>query len=201
MMPTATGGRQCSTVLSVLKTQELAMLNTILLIVALAVCAVLVYAATKPDAFRVERSIVIQAPADKVFPLLHDFHQWERWSPWEKIDPALQRSYSGASAGVGAIYGWQGNKDIGHGRMEVTESTASSKVVIALHFIKPFEAHNTVEFVLRKDDDATRVIQAMYGPSPYISKLMSLVFSMDKMVGSKYEEGLGNLKSLDESSK
>ncbi len=174
------------------------MLKTILIILALVIAAVLIYAATKPDTFRVERSIVIKAPPDKIFPLINDLHQWEPWSPWEKMDPALKRIYSGNSSGVGAVYEWQGNSDVGHGRMEITESTAPTKVVLKLHFIKPFEANNTVEFVLGKESDSTRVTQAMYGPSPFISKLMSLAFSMDKMVGTKYEEGLGNLKALAE---
>jgi uncharacterized protein YndB with AHSA1/START domain len=174
------------------------MLKTILAIVAVAIGAVLIYASTKPDTFRVERSIVIKAPAEKIFPFINDLHQWEPWSPWEKIDPALKRTYSGANSGAGAVYEWQGNNEVGHGRMEISESTASSKVVLKLHFIKPFEANNTVEFVLSKDGEGTRVTQAMYGPSPYISKLMGLVFSIDKMVGSKYEEGLGNLKTLAE---
>jgi Polyketide cyclase / dehydrase and lipid transport len=174
------------------------MLKTILAIVVVAVGAVLIYAATKPDTFRVERSIAIKAPAEKIFPLINDFHQWEPWSPWEKIDPALKRSYSGANNGVGAVYEWQGNKDVGQGRMEIIESTAASKLVLKLHFIKPFEANNTVEFVLSKESDGTRVTQAMYGPNPYIAKLMGLAFSMDKMVGTKYEEGLGNLKNIAE---
>jgi uncharacterized protein YndB with AHSA1/START domain len=174
------------------------MLNIVLTILALAICAVVLYAATKPDTFRVERSVAIAAPPEKIFPLVNDLHQWEPWSPWEKLDPTLKRTYSGAASGVGAVYEWQGNKNVGHGRMEITESTAASKVMLKLHFIKPFEAHNTVEFVLSKDAGGTRVTQAMYGPSPFISKLMSLVFSMDKMVGSKYEEGLGNLKTLAE---
>jgi uncharacterized protein YndB with AHSA1/START domain len=176
------------------------MLKTIFGIVAVVVGAILIYAATKPDAFRVERSIAIKAPAEKIFPLINDFRQWEPWSPWEKMDPALKRTYSGANNGVGAAYEWQGNKDVGHGRMEITESTTPSKVVLKLHFIKPFEANNTVEFVLSKDGDNTRVTQAMYGPSPYISKLIGLVFSMDKMVGTKYEEGLGTLKNIAERS-
>ncbi len=174
------------------------MLKTIFVIVAVAVGAVLIYAATKPDTFRVERSIAIKASADKIFPLINDLHQWEPWSPWEKLDPALKRTYSGANSGVGVVYEWQGNSEVGHGRMEITESTLPTKVVLNLHFIKPFEARNKVEFVLREEAGGTRVTQAMYGPSPYISKLMSLAFSMDKMVGSKYEEGLGNLKALAE---
>ncbi len=176
------------------------MLKMSLIVVALLVGGLLIFVATKPDSFRVERSTLIKAPPEKIFLLVNDLHQWEPWSPWEKLDPALKRVYSGANSGVGAIYEWLGNSKVGHGRMEIIESTAASKVVLKLHFIKPFEAKNTVEFVLGKEGDSTRVTQAMYGPSPYISKLMSLVFSMDKMVGTKYEEGLGNLKNLAERS-
>jgi len=167
-------------------------------IVIAVIAAALLYAATRPDTFRVERSTRINASPEKLFALISDFHQWENWSPWEGIDPALQRTYSGANQGQGAIYAWAGNKDIGQGRMEVIEAAAPSKVVIKLDFITPFEAHNTVEFTLVPEGNATAVTQAMYGPSPFISKLMSLVFSMDKMVGGKYEEGLANLKALAE---
>jgi len=174
------------------------MLKILATIVIAVIAAALLYAATRPDTFRVERSTRINASPEKLFTLISDFHQWENWSPWEKIDPALQRTYSGATQGRGAIYAWAGNKDIGQGRMEVTEAAAPSKVVIKLDFITPFEAHNTVEFTLVPEGNATTVTQAMFGPSPFISKLMSLVFSMDKMVGGKYEEGLANLKALAE---
>jgi Polyketide cyclase / dehydrase and lipid transport len=174
------------------------MFKIIALILALLIIGALIYASTRPDSFRVERSITIAASADKIFPLLNDFHQWEAWSPWEKIDPSLKRTYSGAALGKGAAYAWEGNKDIGSGSMEITESTPHSKVVIHLHFVKPFEARNTVEFVLLPQANGTQVTQAMYGPSPFISKLMSLVFSMDKMVGTKYEEGLASIKALAE---
>ena len=174
------------------------MIKTIVIVLALVVAALLIYAATKPDSFRIERTTTIKATPEKIFPLINDFHQWEAWSPWEKIDPALKRTYSGASSGKGAVYEWSGNKDIGQGRMEIVESTLPTKVALKLDFITPFEAHNMVEFVLVPQGDSTTVTQAMYGPSPYISKLMSLVFSMEKMVGGKYEEGLASLKSLAE---
>ena len=185
------------------------MLKLLASIVVAIIAAALLYAATRPNSFRVERSTRINASPEKLFTLISDFHQWENWSPWEKIDPAIQRTYtgpsqgrarpgSGPSQGPGAVYAWAGNKDIGQGRMEITEITAPTKVVIKLDFIAPFEAHNTVEFTLQAQGSATTVTQAMYGPSPFISKLMSLVFSMDKMVGSKYEEGLANLKALAE---
>jgi hypothetical protein len=163
------------------------MIKTIALLMAALIGLLLIYAATRPDSFRVERSITVASPPDKVFALVNNFHQWELWSPWEKVDPQIQRSYSGAPEGHGAIYAWQGNKDIGSGRVE-----------IKIDFITPFEAHNTVLFTLVPQGQGTLVTQAMYGPSPFVSKLMGLVFSMDKMVGSKYEEGLATLKALAE---
>lgn len=174
------------------------MIKSIAIVLALLIAAILIYAATKPDSFRLERSTHIKAPPEKIFVLIDDFKQWEAWSPWEKIDPALKRTYSGAASGVGAIYEWNGNKDIGQGRMEIIESTPPAKVSLKLDFVTPFEAHNFVDFSLSAEGDSTTVTQAMYGPSPYISKLMTIFFSMEKMVGDRYEEGLDNLKTLAE---
>lgn len=174
------------------------MIRTVAVIIALLVAAILIYAATRPDAFRIERSTSIKAPPEKVFALINDFHQWEAWSPWEKIDPEIKRTYSGALSGKGAVYAWSGNKDIGQGRMEIIEPSSPASVVLKLDFITPFEAHNTVEFTLVAQGNSTTVTQAMYGPSPFISKLMGLFFSMEKMVGEKYEEGLANLKLIAE---
>lgn len=174
------------------------MLKTIAIALVVLVGAVLAFVATRPDSFRVERSITIQSTPDKIFALINNFHQWEAWSPWEKIDPQISRTYSGAPQGAGAVYGWSGNKNIGQGRMEIVESTPSSKIVIKLDFVTPFEAHNTVEFTLTPQGSATQVTQAMFGPSPFVSKLMGLFFSMDKMVGDKYEEGLLTLKMMAE---
>ena len=174
------------------------MIKTIAMVLALLIAALLIYAATKPDSFRIERGATIKAPPEKIFALINDFHQWEAWSPWEKIDPALKRIYSGAANGVGAVYEWSGNKDIGQGRMEIVESVPSAKVMLKLDFVTPFEAHNKADFTLAQQGDETKVTQAMYGPSPYISKLMTIFFSMEKMVGKKYEEGLANLKAIAE---
>ena len=174
------------------------MIKTIAMVLALLIAALLIYAATKPDSFRIERGATIKAPPEKIFALINVFHQWEAWSLWEKIDPALKRIYSGAANGVGAVYEWSGNKDIGQGRMEIVESVPSAKVMLKLDFVTPFEAHNKVDFTLAQQGDETKVTQAMYGPSPYISKLMTIFFSMEKMVGEKYEEGLASLKLLAE---
>jgi len=174
------------------------MIEFIVMVIVVLLVAILIYAASRPDTFRVERSTSIKAPAEKIFPLINDFREWEPWSPWEKIDPSVKRSYSGAVNGEGAIYEWNGNKEIGKGRMEIIESSPPSKVILKIDFIKPFEAHNTIEFTLVTQGDSTMVTQAMYGPCPYLSRLMGIFFSMDKMVGQKYEEGLANLKAISE---
>ena len=174
------------------------MIKIITILFAILVAAILVYAATRPDSFRIERSATIKAAPEKVFPLINDFHQWEAWSPWEKIDPGLKRTYEGAASGKGAVYTWNGNKDVGAGRMEIVESTPASKIVLKLDFTAPFAANNAVEFILERQGETTRITQAMYGPSPFISKLMGLFFSIDKMVGDKYEQGLASLKAIAE---
>jgi hypothetical protein len=155
--------------------------------------ALLVFAATRPDSFRVERSTVIQAPLDKIQPLIADFHRWADWSPWEKLDPAMKRTFGGAPAGVGATYGWQGNKDVGSGRMEI-QSSAPNKVTIQLDFIEPFEGHNTADFLLAPRDGGTEVRWIMFGPAPFISKLMGVFVSMDSMIGKDFEKGLAQMK-------
>ncbi len=174
------------------------MIETIVIIAVVLIAALLVYAATRPNTFRTQRSITIAAPPDKVFPFINDFHKWIAWSPWEKLDPELKRTYSGASQGIGAVYEWDGNKDVGTGRSEITETVPPSKVIIKLDFLKPFEAHNTAEFTLVSSTGVTQVTWAMYGPQPYIAKVMTAFFNMDKMVGGQFERGLANLKALAE---
>ena len=171
-------------------------MNTIALIfwaVLAAVVLVLVLAALRPDSFRIERSALLLAPPAQVAGLITDFRQWVQWSPWEKIDATMQRSYSGADSGVGAVYAWTGNGKAGAGRMEITDANAH-RIVIRIDFFKPFAASNTVEFTLQARDDGTHLIWAMFGPSPFVSKLMGLVFNIDKMVGKDFEAGLANLQ-------
>jgi uncharacterized protein YndB with AHSA1/START domain len=158
-----------------------------------------VYAATKPDAFRVQRSATIPAPPQAVFDQIADFHNWLAWSPWEKIDPNLKRTYSGPASGVGAVYEWVGNKNVGQGRMEIKEAVPGSRVLIQLDFLKPFEAHNTAEFVLEPKGSDTHVTWAMTGRQPFLFKVMTVFVSMDAMVGKDFEKGLANLKALAES--
>jgi uncharacterized protein YndB with AHSA1/START domain len=174
------------------------MLKKILIAVVVLIAAVLVYAATRPDTFRVERSAGIKAPPEKVFALVNDFKRWDAWSPWEKKDPAMRRAFGDATSGKGAAYSWEGNKDVGQGRMEITESVPSSKVSIKLEFVKPFEARNTVDFTLQPKGDTTQVTWAIYGPSPYISKLIGIFLSMDSMIGKDFEAGLADLKVVAE---
>ncbi|MGQ0510072.1 MAG: SRPBCC family protein [Betaproteobacteria bacterium] len=174
------------------------MIKSILIALVLAVAAVLLYAATKPDRFRIERSVVVNAPPERIHVLVHDFKAWTAWSPWERIDPALKRSYGGAQSGKGATYAWEGNKDVGSGRMEIVESAVPSKIVIKLDFFAPFEAHNVAEFTFTPVGQGTTVQWAMHGPSPYLSKLLDLVFNMDRMVGGQFETGLSNLKAIAE---
>ena len=166
--------------------------------VVVIIAAVLALAAPRPDTFRVERSTTIKAPPEKVYALIDDFHQWQQWSPWERLDPAMKRQHGGAAKGKGALYGWEGNKEVGKGQMEITEATPPSRVVIKLDFLAPFEAHNTAEFVLVPQGDATTVTWAMFGPNLFIGKVMSLFASMDSLVGKDFERGLANLKAVAE---
>jgi len=169
----------------------------IALIVVLAIVIILVLAMRKSDTFRLERWTMIKAPPEKIFPLVNDFHSWMAWSPWEKIDPDLKRTYGGAESGKGATYDWQGKK-AGTGRMEIIEANPPSKILIKLDFMKPFEAHNTAEFTFTPQGDGTRVDWAMYGPYVFMAKLMNTIINTDKIVGRDFEKGLAALKAAAE---
>ena len=170
----------------------------IAVVIAVVLAVVLLLAASRPGAFRVVRSILVHAPAAKSFALINDFHQWQQWSPWEKMDPAMQKTFSGALAGAGSVYEWEGNKKVGKGRMEILNTVPDARVVIKLDFFKPFEAHNTAEFLLTAEGDATRVTWAMFGPQPFMAKLVGLFMDMDKLVGRDFERGLAQLKAAAE---
>ena len=174
------------------------MLKTIGIIVAVLIAGILLFAATKPDTFRVQRSAAIKAPPEKVFALINDFKAWSAWSPWEKKDPAMKRTLGAVTVGKGAHYAWEGNKDVGQGSMEITESAPSSRIALKLDFLKPFEAHNTVEFTLTAQGDTTTVVWAMDGPANFMSKLIQVFVSMDSMVGKDFESGLANPKAAAE---
>ncbi len=167
-------------------------------VLAVAIVAVLILATTKPDRFSVQRGALIDAPAEKVFPLIADFHEWRKWSPWEDRDPDLKRSYAGAERGKGAIYAWEGNRNVGSGRMEILEANAPSLVKIKLDFLKPFEAHNTAEFTMLPQGNATNLIWVMSGPAPFMSKVMQVFMSFDRMIGKDFDAGLAKIKSVSE---
>ena len=169
-------------------------------VLAISIAIVLILAATKPDTLRVQRAAVVKAPPEIVFPLINDFHQWATWSPWENKDPAMQRTYSGSASGRGAVYAWDGNRNVGAGRMEILEASSPSKIIIKLDFLKPFEGHNTAEFTMLPQGDAatTNITWVMHGPAPFMSKVMQVFMNMDNMIGKDFEIGLANLKRLTE---
>lgn len=170
---------------------------TTLLVIVLAVVGLLVYASTRPPTFRIERSTRIAAPMLQVAEQIDDFHAWQSWSPWENIDPSMQRKFSGTEAGVGAIYEWDSKGKAGAGRMEITEMRAGPElglISIKLDFLKPLKASNTAEFTLTPTDAGTDLTWAMFGPSLFVSKVMGLFVDIDKMVGKDFEAGLAALK-------
>jgi len=169
------------------------MFKNIVIIVSVIIAAFLIFAATRPDTFRVERKLLIKAPPEKIQTEIDNFQRWKAWSPYEKKDPAMKRTYSGAASGVGAIYGWEGDANVGSGSMEVLSSSAQ-KITIKLDFLKPLEAHNTAEFLLQPQGNSTEVTWAMEGPVPYFAKIIHLFFNMDKMVGGDFAAGLADLK-------
>ena len=170
----------------------------IAVVLAIAIAVVLILAATKPDRFSVQRAIAVRAPAEKVFALIVDFHQWGSWSPYENKDSAMKRSYSGPASGKGAVYGWEGNKNVGSGRMEIIDVAAPNRVTVKLDFYKPFEGHNTAEFTMLPQGDGTHVTWLMHGPARFVTRLIQVFMNLDNMVGKDFAIGLGNLKSLTE---
>lgn len=167
-------------------------------VLIVAVGAVLILAATKSDTFRVRRAASINAPPEKIFAFINDFDRWGAWSPYEKKDPAIKRTRNGPASGKGAVYAWEGNKDVGQGRMEIADASSPSKVTIKLDFVKPFEAHNIVEFTLVPQGGSTTVTWDMHGGLPYMAKVAHLFFDMDRMVGKDFEAGLASLKAAAE---
>ena len=174
------------------------MLKIIVIVIVLAVVGLLVYAAMQPEDFRIERSATVKAPPERIYPLIADLRAWGPWSPWEKKDPAMKRTFSGPDSGVGAAYAWEGDKNVGTGKMTILEATAPGKVVIKLEFLKPFEATNTAEFTLTPQGDSTAIHWAMYGKYNFLSKLVCVFMDMEKMVGPDFEAGLASLKAVAE---
>lgn len=170
--------------------------------IAIALAAVVVVLAgvivSRPDTFRLERSAVIAAPPAVVFPMVDDFHNWAAWSPWEKLDPGMKRTFSGPAAGTGAQYAWAGNDQVGEGRMTIVESQPESRIGIKLEFLKPWAATNDTLFVFSPDATGTRVSWTMEGRNNFMAKAFSLFASMESMVGPDFEKGLAAMKSAAE---
>jgi len=170
----------------------------VVIILAVAIAAVLVLAMAKSSTLRVHRSISIQAPPERIFPLISDFHQWLHWSPYERKDPAMKRTYEGAANGKGAVYAWNGDKNVGSGRMEILEASAPQRIVIKLDFFTPFEGHNTAEFTMLPQGDGTHVTWLMHGPARFMTRLIQVFMNLDNMIGKDFEAGLANLKTITE---
>lgn len=162
----------------------------------LAVAVVLILATRKPDVFSVQRSAVIDAPAERIFPLINDLRAHERWSPFDKPDPATRKTYTGAASGTGSVYAWDGSGQAGSGRIAITESTAHSRILMQLDMLKPFKASNAVRFDLEPVDGGTQVTWSMHGNTPYLAKIAHVFMDMDRVVGGQFETGLANLKSI-----
>ena len=170
------------------------MIKTIAFIAVAALGILLVAAAARPDTFRVERTARIKAPPARLHALINDMKMFNTWNPYNLKDPNIRGDYHGPQAGPGAVYWFEGNKDVGKGSIAIIDTTPA-KVTMKLDMVEPFEGHNIVEFIIAPNGDATEVTWAMHGPSPYIGKLMGLVFNMDKMIGRDFEAGLANLKA------
>ena len=174
------------------------MVKKILIGLAVVVVVLVVVIALQPSHYRVERSATMNAPATVVFAQVNDFHRWNAWSPWAKIDPAMKQTFEGAPAGTGAVYAWAGNKDVGEGRMTITDSHPSDLIKIKLEFIKPFAATNATDFTFKPQGDQTAVTWTMSGDNNFIGKAFSLFMNMDKMIGGDFEKGLAQMKSVAE---
>jgi uncharacterized protein YndB with AHSA1/START domain len=174
------------------------MILRVILVVVLLIAAILIYAATKPNTFQIERSQTIDAPAEKIFPLINDFHNWPQWAPQDREDSTLRRTFSGVGSGVGAVSAWAGSGNSGSGNMEITESIPNQKVIVQVDFTRPFQAHNINEFILAPSGNATRVTWKMHGTNVYMMKVMSVFLNMDHMMGQHFESGLDNLKAAAE---
>lgn len=170
------------------------MLLYILLALAIIIVGILIVASTKPDTVHYERSTVISAPPERILPHIVDFHKWQPWSPWEKLDPTMKRDYLGAAQGIGAKYAWSGNSKAGEGTMEILEA-GNDGVKIDLRFIRPFKNACITHFQFTPQGPATTVRWTMDGPNLFMGKLMGLFIPMDKMIGKDFDSGLAGLKT------
>jgi hypothetical protein len=174
------------------------MIKKILIALGLILIFLAVVVALQPADFRVLRSAAIHAPASVVFAQVNDFHNWDAWSPWAKLDPTMKQTFEGSPAGVGAVYSWDGNNKVGAGRMAITESKPAELIRIKLDFLRPFAATNPTEFTFKSEGNNTTVTWSMSGHNNFISKAFCLFMNMDKMVGGDFEKGLAQMKNVAE---
>jgi uncharacterized protein YndB with AHSA1/START domain len=167
----------------------------VLLIAVVGFCAVV---AMQPPELKVSRSITIDAPPEKIFEQVNDFHKWNGWSPWAKVDPAMKADYSGPGSGAGAVYTWAGNNEVGEGKMTIAESHPNEHIKIDLEFLKPWQAKNVTEFTFKPEGDKTNVTWTMSGQKNFAAKAMCLFMDMDKMIGGDFEKGLAQMKTVTE---
>ena len=172
------------------------MLKKILVVAVVVILAFVTFVACQPSEFHIRRSARMSAPASAVFAEINDFHQWAAWSPWEKLDPAMKKTFEGAPQGVGAIYSWSGNREAGKGRMEIVQSKPADLVRIKLNFLEPFKATDDTEFALKPEANQTVVTWTMSGKNPFLMKAMGLFVNMDKMIGGDFEKGLAQMKAV-----
>lgn len=177
------------------------MLKKVLLGIASIIAIILILAAFQPKEFKVARSALFLATPAEIFPHVNNFHAWEKWSPWEKLDPNITKSFEGPQEGEGAVYGWSGNKDVGVGKMTIAQSLPPEKIVINMNFIEPMPGDALVEFDFKPVEGGTTVIWGMSGKNNYLGRIMCLFMNMDKMIGDNFEKGLADLKSIVEASK
>jgi hypothetical protein len=176
--------------------KKILLYGVVVIVLIIAIFCVVV--AMQPAHYTVERSATINAPAPVVFAQVNDFHKWQAWSPWEKLDPNIKKEFSGAPAGTGAVYSWVGNSDVGEGRMTITDSVPSTSIKIKLEFIKPFAATNTTDFTFTPQGDSTNVKWTMSGDKNFVAKAFTMFMDMDKMVGTDFEKGLAQMKTVSE---
>ena len=173
-------------------------LKKILIGISVVVVAFVVVVALQPADFRVTRTATIAAPPEMVFAQVNDFRNWNEWSPWAKLDPNTKNTFDGPASGVGAGFAWAGNKEVGEGRMTITESKPNDLVKMKLEFIKPFQAVNTTEFTFKPEGDNTAVTWSMSGKNNFMFKAVGLFMNTDKMIGGDFEKGLASMKSIAE---
>jgi hypothetical protein len=172
------------------------MLTTILIVLAVVIIGLVIVVSLRPAEFRVMRSTRIVARPEAVFAEVNDLHRWEAWSPWAKLDPNAKSTYEGPRAGVGAVFAWSGNNQVGEGRMTIVESRPNELVGFKLEFTRPFKATNAAEFTFRPEGNQTVVTWTMSGKNNFLSKAMGLFVNCDTMVGGQFEKGLTTMKSV-----